>query len=63
MIIYEDRCCDCAAPGYPCLGSSCPNRNMPILVCDECEEEAELYWFDDKQLCADCILAHFKRVE
>lgn len=36
MIIFRNECCNCATPGYPCLGSMCPNRNVPVHVCDEC---------------------------
>lgn len=51
---YEDQCCDC---GLPCLGSSCPNRNVPIWYCDECgEEEVTLYVVDGKEVCKDCAL-------
>lgn len=24
MLKYENECCDCQAPGYPCLGVLCP---------------------------------------
>ena len=41
MIIFRNECCDCAVPGYPCLGSMCPNRRVPVHVCDECGAEIE----------------------
>jgi len=56
MIIYEDRCVGCASDAYPCQGSSCGNRNVPVLVCDKCENEVdELYWHEGDQLCIECI--------
>jgi len=55
MVKYENECCDCAVPAYPCLGSSCPNRHVPHYYCDECKDETNLYEFDGKELCIDCI--------
>lgn len=39
MIKYENHCCDCAVPGYPCIGSSCPYVNVPVAYCDECNND------------------------
>ena len=63
MVSYEDNCVGCP-PEMGCLGSTCPNRNVPIYICDECEEEVyDLYKFDDgRELCQDCLLAQFKKV-
>ena len=59
MIKYEDECCGCAVPAYPCLGSSCPNRNVPHYYCDTCGEEVgEFYVVDDstdEYICEDCL--------
>lgn len=64
MVKYENDCCGCAVPAYPCMGSACPNRNVPHLYCDECEEEAEeLYKVDGKELCIDCLKKMFEKVE
>ena len=41
MITYEDECCGCAVPGYPCMGSACPNRNVPHMYCDNCGDDVE----------------------
>ena len=60
---YENECCDCAVPGYPCMGSSCPNRNVPHYFCDKCGGETTLYEKDGEQLCADCVLKDFEIVE
>ena len=55
MVRYENRCCGCAVPGYPCLGSSCPNRNVPVYYCDKCGDELEeIYDVDGEELCEDC---------
>ena len=58
MIRIENHCCDCAAPGYPCRGSRCPNRRVEVHYCDKCgaelyEEEA-LEGEDGRELCDDC---------
>ena len=62
MVKYENLCCDCAVPGYPCRGSSCPNRNVPIHYCDKCNEEIEeIYDVDGEELCEDCLKDMFRR--
>ena len=62
MIKIEDECVCC---GLPCLGSSCPNRNVKRYYCDECGEEVDtLYRYDDgTELCEDCLLEEFETVE
>lgn len=59
MIRYENDCVDC---GLPCMGDSCPYRNVKHYYCDHCGDEEELYWFEDEQLCANCILKRLKLV-
>ena len=39
MIKYENQCCDCAVPGYPCEGSSCPYLSVPVYYCDTCNND------------------------
>ena len=51
MIKYQNDCCDCAAPAYPCLGDTCTLRHAPHYYCDE----TKLFYFDGEQLCIDCI--------
>lgn len=68
MVKFENECCDCAVPGYPCLGDSCKNRRVPHYYCDgeDCGEEfhsSELYDFDGIMLCKDCLAKQFKTIE
>ena len=49
----ENHCCGCAVPGYPCMGSSCPNRHVEVFYCDKCGEEIEDYK-DGPELCESC---------
>ena len=65
MTRYEDRCCGCAVPGYPCLGSSCPNRNVPVPYCDKCgyEIDGDIYDVDGEELCEDCLKEMFRRFD
>lgn len=56
MVKIENDCCGCATGPYPCLGNSCPRRNVKHYYCDKCEEETVLYELGDSQLCADCVL-------
>lgn len=57
MIMFEDECVGCP-PEMGCLGSGCPNRNIPHFYCDECKDEVgqgNLYKFEGSQLCLGCI--------
>lgn len=64
MIVYENECCSCAVPAYPCMGDACPNRNVPHLYCNKCKEDVEdLYKTEDGELCAECVLGMFEKVE
>jgi hypothetical protein len=64
MVRIENHCCDCATPNYPCLGSSCPNRKVPVHYCDKCDPNCEnplveVYEVDGKELCEDCLKETF----
>ena len=50
MIEYENECVGCSTILHSCLGSACPH-----YYCDECGEEDDLYDFDNRQLCIECI--------
>ena len=66
MVKYENHCCGCAAPGYPCMGASCPNRNVKVYYCDKCKSELdpeEIYEVDDEHFCAECLLEKFLKTE
>lgn len=53
MIRYENHCCDCATPAYPCRGSSCKLRRVPVMYCDNCDTEIE-DTIDGEELCEEC---------
>lgn len=55
----ENDCVDC---GLPCLGNSCPYRNVPHYYCDRCGNEVDLYHFNDEELCLDCIEKSLEKV-
>ena len=59
MKVTENECVGC---GLPCF-DSCPYKNVTRHYCDECGEEEELYYFDGKELCIECIKKHLKKVE
>ena len=62
-IRYENECCGCAVPAYPCMGDACPNRNVRHLICDKCHEDVDdLYNTENGQLCAECVLGMFEKV-
>lgn len=53
----ENHCVCC---GLPCLGSSCPNRNVPVHYCDKCKEELDdIYEVDGEELCEECLKEMF----
>ena len=57
MIKIENHCVSC---GLPCLGSTCPYRNVEVRYCDKCKEETEdLYEVDGDDLCEDCLKKMF----
>ena len=64
MIRIENRCCDCATPGYPCRGSACPLTHVKVYYCDNpkcrCELD-EIYDVDGQELCEDCLKKMFRR--
>ena len=63
MITYEDECVGCSA-GLGCMGSACPNRNVPHLYCDKCEDDVEkLYKYDGYEICEECLLKEFEVIE
>ena len=60
MIAYENECVGCPKE-MGCLGSSCPNRHVLHLICDECGSDVEeLFEYDDKEVCEDCLHDHLR---
>lgn len=53
---------DCVGCELPCLGYSCPYRNVIHFYCDDCGDEKQLYEFDGEELCIDCIEKRLKKV-
>lgn len=64
-IRYENDCCGCAVPAYPCLGDSCPLRHQKHFYCDKCgSEEDKLYiGVSGKELCSQCALDELETIE
>ena len=53
-------------PGYPCIGDSCPNRNVKVHYCDKCDPECDnpledVYEVDDEELCEECLKERFRK--
>lgn len=64
MITYENQCVGCTSLGLPCMGSGCPNANVPVPVCDWCKDEVEeLYEYEGDEVCPDCILNSLTKVK
>lgn len=62
MKTIKDECVGCP-PEIGCLGSSCPYKDVVHYYCDNCGEETQLYYYDDKELCIDCIEKTLEKVE
>lgn len=55
MIQYENDCVGCSER-FPCVWKNCSLRHHPHMYCDKCGEEADkLYYWEDIELCLDCI--------
>ena len=58
MKYEQNDCCDCAVPGYPCLGDSCSRRHAIYYRCDRCGAdeltEDDITVIDGEDLCPDC---------
>lgn len=62
MIKIENECVGCP-PDLGCIGNSCHYLHVRRFYCDKCNcEEEELFWFEDEQLCVDCILEQLEKV-
>lgn len=46
-----------------CIGDACPNRNVTRFYCDNCGEEETLYIHDGEELCQECLLEKFDKVD
>ena len=49
---YESECCDC---DLPCVREACRYYSVPHNYCDECGNEDQLYHWNTRQLCINCI--------
>ena len=59
---YESECVECP-PEMGCLGDACPKRNVLKYYCDECDAEEELFNYNGRELCIDCIKDLLQKVE
>lgn len=63
MVVIENHCCDCAVPGYPCLGNACKRRHVEVHYCDKCGfdiPDREIHKVGDKEYCEDCYEELYK---
>ena len=58
----ENECVGCP-PEMGCLGFACPYRNVVRFYCDNCKEENKLYYYENKELCGECLLDEFDIVD
>lgn len=53
----ENDCVECET----CV--NCGRGFYMVYCCDECGEEDALYYYDGDELCEDCLLKKFDKVE
>lgn len=64
MIKMVDKCVQCWSVGLHCRGGACPYYNpVPVRCCDKCESEEQIYHFEGKELCLECIEELLEKVE
>lgn len=59
---FENQCCMCAVPAYPCTGE---HKRVKVFFCDECKEDFESDYLCDfygEHLCVDCLVKRFRKV-
>ena len=58
MIIRENDCVGCET----CI--NCGRRDdYYYRVCDVCGSDEQLYYFDEEELCTECLLKNFRKVD
>ena len=63
MIKYENHCCGCAVPGYPCIGDSCPYVDVPVYYCDNCNDETYAqYNIEDNHYCEEHAKEYVRKI-
>lgn len=58
----ENECVNCPVE-MGCIGDACPNKNVTRYYCDNCGEEEMLYIYDGEELCQECLLEKFDKVD
>lgn len=54
MKYFVDECVGCPT-WMGCMGSACPNRNVPYYRCDICgEDELNEEDMEDEHICKEC---------
>ena len=59
MKSIENECVSC---DLPCIYESCPYYAVERYYCDECGQEDTLYQTDWGDLCAECLLNKFTKI-
>ena len=63
LIVVESECVDCPKE-LGCIYEACPYYKVTRYYCDCCHDEVDdLYIWDNEELCADCVLKQFEKVE
>lgn len=52
---------DCVCCDLPCI--DCGRKRTPHYYCDRCKQEAGLYIYGDEELCEECLLKEYEKVE
>lgn len=65
MRVKRNDCVGCSSQFGYCRGEVCPYYGeYKVLECDDCGVQEEyLYKYEDKELCENCLLEYFEKVE
>lgn len=58
----ENECINCPSE-MGCVGDVCSYKNVARFYCDECGEEEILYYYEDEELCQNCLIKRFDEVD
>lgn len=60
-IEYEDGCVGCP---QGCIHCGREHMKIPHFICDKCDFEVDdLYETDEGQICIDCLIENFTRID
>jgi len=65
MRVKRNDCVGCSSQFGYCIGEACRYYGeYEVLECDDCGVQSEyLYKYENKEVCENCLLEYFEKVE